>query len=541
MNVSLAKVSRSAALAATRSPLSAVRMFATSETPSTHAREGLVLGLYSSNKLCGVDQANLSQAQQQYILDHASALGHKGESGTVHLMLSDDLKKQIAVVGLGSESAAEGQTEVVRMAVASGVKRLCANKVDSVTIGPMPCARSASEGATLALYSFDKFKNTAKADDKPNQPQIKFMAAEQKKELAAEWTAGEVYAEAQNWARDLMNTPANHMTPTIFAQNVNSELEKLDGVQVNSYDGKWAEEQRMGGLLAVSRGSEEPLQFVEIIYRGNQASSEVSLAMVGKGITFDTGGYSLKPGKHMDLMKGDMGGGATVVAAMRAIAKLRMPINVVATVPLCENMISGRATKVSDIYTSRAGLTVEVMNTDAEGRIVLGDALHYTVETHQPKAIINVATLTGAMVVALGELYTGVFTPSPALWSRIEKASENSDEPVWRMPLHDAWDAMLKSPVADLSNIGNKSEAGACTAAAFLRHFVRDSVAANKIKDKAVPRGQNNDETLPRWAHLDIAGPMEATTSAGHHFRGMSGRPTRLLIELARNIANEKL
>ncbi|KAJ1838093.1 hypothetical protein LPJ73_007183, partial [Coemansia sp. RSA 2703] len=351
MNVSLAKVSRSAALAATRSPLSAVRMFATSETPSTHAREGLVLGLYSSNKLCGVDQANLSQAQQQYILDHASALGHKGESGTVHLMLSDDLKKQIAVVGLGSESAAEGQTEVVRMAVASGVKRLCANKVDSVTIGPMPCARSASEGATLALYSFDKFKNTAKADDKPNQPQIKFMAAEQKKELAAEWTAGEVYAEAQNWARDLMNTPANHMTPTIFAQNVNSELEKLDGVQVNSYDGKWAEEQRMGGLLAVSRGSEEPLQFVEIIYRGNQASSEVSLAMVGKGITFDTGGYSLKPGKHMDLMKGDMGGGATVVAAMRAIAKLRMPINVVATVPLCENMISGRATKVSDIYT----------------------------------------------------------------------------------------------------------------------------------------------------------------------------------------------
>ncbi|KAJ1826715.1 hypothetical protein LPJ56_002042, partial [Coemansia sp. RSA 2599] len=491
--------------------------------------------------LCGADQAALTPSQQKHILDHVGALGHTGESGSVHLVLSDDLKKQIAVVGLGPESAKE-QNEVVRVAVANGIKRLCANKVSSVSVGPMPSAKAASEGAALALYSFDQFKTKASAADKPKS--IAYVADKaSRKQQADEWRAGEIYAEAQNWARDLMNTPANFMTPAIFAQRVQEELHGLENVEVNVYDAQWAQEQRMGGLLAVSRGSEQPLRFVEIVYRGDLSSKDVSLAMVGKGITFDTGGYSLKPGRHMDLMKGDMGGGATVVSAMRAIAKLQMPINVVATVPLCENMISGGATKVSDIYTSRAGLTVEVMNTDAEGRIVLGDALHYTVEKHQPRAVIDVATLTGAMVVALGELYTGVFTPSPKLWSRISTASEASDEPVWRMPLHDVWDSMLKSPVADLSNIGNKSEAGACTAAAFLRHFVRDSAktAENGDTQKTVPRDQNNDESLPRWAHLDIAGPMEGTTAAGHHHKGMSGRPTRLLVELANQLSKEKL
>ncbi|KAJ2704785.1 hypothetical protein FB645_002975 [Coemansia sp. IMI 203386] len=536
----LSKISRTAVRAATRSPLA--RTIATSTASLSQIKEGLVLGLFSSNKLCGADQAALTPSQQKHILDHVGALGHTGESGSVHLVLSDDLKKQIAVVGLGPESAKQ-QSEVVRMAVANGIKHLCANKVSNVSVGPMPSAKAASEGAALALYSFDHFKSKKSANDKPKS--ITYLAdnsSNAQSQAAGEWSSGEIYAEAQNWARDLMNTPANFMTPTIFAQRVQEELQNLSNVSVNVYDAQWAEEQRMGGLLAVSRGSEEPLRFVEIIYKGDKSSTDVSLAMVGKGITFDTGGYSLKPGRHMDLMKGDMGGGATVVSAMRAIAKLQLPINVVATVPLCENMISGRATKVSDIYTSRAGLTVEVMNTDAEGRIVLGDALHYTVEKHQPRAIIDVATLTGAMVVALGELYTGVFTPSPMLWSRISTASNASDEPVWRMPLHDVWDSMLKSPVADLSNIGNKSEAGACTAAAFLRHFVRDNTKdADGDKEKTVPGEQNNDESLPRWAHLDIAGPMEGTTAAGHHHKGMSGRPTRLLVELANQLSKEKL
>ncbi|KAJ2072768.1 hypothetical protein GGH13_002460 [Coemansia sp. S155-1] len=496
------------------------RQLSTTRTLARDAiKNGLVVGMFASHKLFNSEQ--IPQAVQDKILQEAQAQGNKADAGSVQLVLSPDLTQHIAVVGLGNEST--NMSEIVRTAVANGVKQLKAKKISNINIAPMPCAHASGEAAALASYSFTAFK-TQKAEEQ--LPTISSTDAE-------EWNTGRVYAEAQNFARELMATPANFMTPTIFARRVQDELAFLPNTKVNVYDEQWARDQRMGGLIAVSQGSDEPLRFVEIVYQGHPGP--VSLALVGKGITFDTGGYSLKLGKNMDLMKGDMGGGATVVAAMRAIAQLRLPINVVATVPLCENMVSGRATKVSDVYTSRAGLTVEVMNTDAEGRIVLADALHYTVEAHQPQSIVDVATLTGAMVVALGELYTGVFTPSPSLWQHIDRAGTATDEPVWRMPLHDRWDAMLKSSIADLSNIGCKGEAGACTAAAFLRQFVDGP----RLTPPAIMREQNNDESIPRWAHLDIAGPMEASTSEGYHHQGMSGRPTRLLIELAKQLSVE--
>ncbi|KAJ2832884.1 hypothetical protein FBU31_002003 [Coemansia sp. 'formosensis'] len=492
-----------------------IRHFATTRAvPRDAIKTGLVVGMYASHKL--FDSAQLPQATQDKILHEAQALGNKADAGSVQMVLSPDLTQHIAVVGLGAEPC----TEAVRTAVANGIKQLKAKSVGSISVAPMPSAHAAGEAASLASYSFNRFKTTQKADE-----ELSITSAS-----SAEWDAGRVYADAQNFARELMDTPANFMTPTEFARRITQDL-SLPNVTVNVHDEQWARDQRMGGLLAVSRGSDEPLRFVEIVYRG--APGPVALALVGKGITYDTGGYSLKLGKNMDLMKGDMGGGATVAAAMRAIAQLGLPINVVATIPLCENMVNGRATKVSDVYTSRAGLTVEVMNTDAEGRIVLADALHYTVDVHQPRAIVDVATLTGAMVVALGELYTGVFTPSPLLWREIEKAGKATDEPVWRMPLHDRWDAMLKSQIADLSNIGCKGEAGACTAAAFLRQFVDGP----RLTPPAVMREQNNDDSVPRWAHLDIAGPMEASTEEGYHHKGMSGRPTRMLIELAKQLS----
>ncbi|KAJ1946544.1 hypothetical protein EC988_005533, partial [Linderina pennispora] len=481
------------------------------------------------NKLYMGDKVQITGEQAAKIQSEVSALGTKGDVGDVHVVLSSDGTTQIAVVGLGSTAQLEQHTsEIVRKAVATGIKKLAAQSVETVNVAPMPCAQSAGEGAVLGLYKFDQFKS--KQGEEKTPVSVTSAASEA-------WQVGKVYAEAQNLARDLTNTPANYMTPTIFAERMQSELSKFANVQVNVYDKAWVEQQRMGGLLAVSAGSDEPLKFLEIIYRGAPSSDSVSLAMVGKGITFDTGGYSLKPGKSMDMMKGDMGGGATVVSAMRAIAELQLPINMVATVPLCENMINGKATKVSDVYTSRAGLTVEVMNTDAEGRIVLADALHYTVEQHKPENIIDVATLTGAMVVALGELYTGVFSASPKLWQQIEKAGKTSDEAVWRMPLHDTWDTMLKSNVADLSNIGNKSEAGSCTAAAFLRQFVNGP----RLTPPKVPAEQTNDEEVPRWAHLDIAGPMETSNSTGYHSAGMTGRPTRMLIELARQLSRDPI
>ncbi|KAJ1832745.1 hypothetical protein LPJ63_003284 [Coemansia sp. RSA 2711] len=511
------------------------RSFSAGQTLREAAKRGLVLGMLS-NKLVGAESTSLSAAQQQALLAQAAALGFKGEAGKAQAVLSDDLQQHIALVGLGAEEAgaiaAQDTTasEIVRTAVANGVRQLCARKVSSVDIAHLPHAQAAAEGARLALYKFNEFKSSADAKG----ADVTVTALGEKR---AEWDAGRIAADAQNLARDLMNTPANYMTPTAFAARAKHELAGLEGVTVRAHDRQWAEQQRMGGLLTVSKGSSEPLQFLEIEYRGAGAGG-VSLGLVGKGVTFDTGGYSLKPGRHMDAMKGDMGGGATVVAAMRALAQLRVPLNVVAVVPLCENMISGGAAKVSDVYTSRAGLTVEVMNTDAEGRLILADALHYVSDVHKPETLVDVATLTGAMVVALGERYTGVFTPSSRLWQRIERASQAADEPAWRMPLHDCWDAMLTSPVADLSNIGNRSEAGACTAAAFLRQFVH---GRRSVGDNAVMRDQNNDEALPRWAHLDIAGPMEAASTSGYHSKGMSGRPTRLLIALAQDLARERL
>ncbi|KAJ1795322.1 hypothetical protein LPJ59_004369 [Coemansia sp. RSA 2399] len=517
-------------------------------------KHGLVVGISGAqHTLYGAEATGLTAAQQQQIVRQVQALGNKAHAGSVQLVFLEDhdggSHRHVAVVGLGDDAKSTG--EIVRTAVANGVRQLCARgKITNVAVGPMPCHQASAEGAKLALYKFDAFKtkttskDAAKEKEEPSDVTVTHLAQRESADASTKWNAGVVYAEAQNFARDLMNSPANHMTPTGFAERVKAEFSTLANVKVNVYDKEWAEAQRMGGLLAISRGSDEALRFVEIIYTGSKgkpAGDDVPLALVGKGITFDTGGYSLKPSKYMDLMKGDMGGGATVVAAMRAIAQLQLPINVVATVPLCENMVSGNAIKVSDVYTSRAGLTVEVMNTDAEGRIVLADALHYTIETHRPRAIVDVATLTGAMVVALGELYTGVFTPSPLLWDAILQASGSTDEPVWRMPLHDQWDAMLKSPVADLSNIGNKAEAGACTAAAFLRQFVGSGQPKPLADSSGVLRDQNNDESIPRWAHLDIAGPMEASASSGYHQKGLSGRPTRMLIELAQILANKPL
>ncbi|KAJ1871324.1 hypothetical protein LPJ55_003966 [Coemansia sp. RSA 990] len=511
----------------------------THQVLSEAAKRGLVLGVLSNNKLLNADSASLSNAQQQSLVAKAAALGFSGEAGKVQTVLSDDLQQHIALVGLGDTQAEAAkisttETEIVRTAVATGVRQLLqARKVDSVTIAPMPHAQAAAEGAQLALYKFDQFKSSKEGEDEaPASINVSWLDSTQK-----EWDAGQITANAQNFARDLMNTPANFMTPTLFAERVAREFQGLDNVHVRVHGPEWVKEQKMGGLLTVSQGSNEPLRFLEIEYRGSGADTPVDLGLVGKGVTFDTGGYSLKPGRYMDAMKGDMGGGAVVVAAMRALAQLRVPINIVAAVPLCENMINGKAVKVSDVYTSRAGITVEVMNTDAEGRLILADALHYVTDVHKPTALVDVATLTGAMVVALGEHYTGVFTPSPHLWQRIERAAHTADEPAWRMPLHDCWDAMLKSPVADLSNIGNRAEAGACTAAAFLRQFVH-----GKRAGKGILGDQNNDEeSSPKWAHLDIAGPMEAASTSGYHTKGMSGRPTRLLIALAQDLAHKKL
>nr|GAT52157.1 leucine aminopeptidase [Mycena chlorophos] len=276
-------------------------------------------------------------------------------------------------------------------------------------------------------------------------------------ESSAEWDRGVVYGEAQSLARTLMELPSNMLTPTLFAERIQQEFAGLADTTVWVRDEDWARKKGMRTFLSVCSGSTEPGKFVEMHYQGAPSSDAAPLVLVGKGITFDTGGISLKPAADMKLMRGDMGGAAAVVAAIQAIAKLKLPINVVALTPLTENMPSGSATKPGDVIYAMNGKTVEVDNTDAEGRLVLADAIYYGSTEFNAHTLIDVATLTGAMDIALGEVFTGVFTPSDTLWEQLYIAGEHEYDRFWRMPLDDDCAPQISGSNADLCNLYRRS------------------------------------------------------------------------------------
>ncbi|NUZ08275.1 leucyl aminopeptidase [Piscinibacter koreensis] len=310
---------------------------------------------------------------------------------------------------------------------------------------------------------------------------------------------GRAIAAGVALARELGNRPANHCTPTVLANEatrIGTEFE----LKVEVLDQKAIEKIGMGSFLAVARGSAEPPRFIVARYDG-APKGEAPIVLVGKGITFDSGGISIKPSGEMDEMKFDMSGAASVLGALRAIAELKPRLNLVCLVPTCENMPDARAMKPSDVVTSLSGQTIEVLNTDAEGRLILCDALTYA-ERFKPAAVVDVATLTGACVVALGSHHSGLFTPDEELAARLVDASRAALDPCWRMPLDDEYDDALKSNFADVANVGGRP-AGAVTAAMFLRRFAGNF----------------------RWAHLDIAG----TAWKGGAGKGSTGRPVGLL------------
>ncbi|XP_049575332.1 cytosol aminopeptidase [Syngnathus scovelli] len=424
----------------------------------------------------------------------------------------------VAVVGLDDVTAGVCQAENwdsakenIRTAVAAGCRVLQDLDVSHVEVDGCGDPQAAAEGALLGLFHYDQLKSKKK-------PKVT-VQPHASSDLAA-WEKGVLYAEGQNLARLLMEAPANHITPTVFAKTIEERLAQYgDRVVVHKRSQEWIEEQGMGAFLSVSKGSEEPPVFLELHYQGSPDSAQAPLLLVGKGITFDSGGISLKPSASMDMMRADMGGAATVCAAVVTAAALKLPVNVIGLTPLCENMPSGKATKPGDVVTAKNGKTIQVDNTDAEGRLVLADALCYA-HTFNPRAVVNVATLTGAMDVALGSAATGVFTNSDWLWEQMHKASIVTGDRVWRMPLFQHYTRQVTdSQLADLNNIGKYSRSGgACTAAAFLREFV----------------------TSPHWAHLDIAGVMSNKDEIPYLKKGMSGRPTRTLVEFAAALAHNK-
>ena len=317
---------------------------------------------------------------------------------------------------------------------------------------------------------------------------------------------GRAAAAATAWARDLTNTPSDTKTPAWLGRQAERVLAPL-GVEVAVHGTDWLAEQGFGGVLAVGGGSSAPPRLIEARWRPRGAAAGTHVVLVGKGITFDTGGLNIKPGDSMKAMKTDMGGGAAVLAALRLIAHSRLPVRVTALVPAAENSFGAASYRPGDVVRHYGGRTSEIGNTDAEGRIVLADALAYAAARLRPSVLVDVATLTGAMKVALGVRTAGLFATSDELAGQLITAGEASGEPLWRMPLSAEYERQLTSPLADANNApGNP---GAITAALFLQHFTRG---------------------LP-WAHLDIAGPARADKDGGLLSKGATGFGARLLAQ----------
>ncbi|KAH8116732.1 leucine aminopeptidase [Phellopilus nigrolimitatus] len=499
-----------------------------SSSSSSSPPDALVYLVQPAPTGSGADQSS-SEAQRLW---SSARTASSSKALDTRLIFGENSVKSLVSLGDAAAWARKSDSarrEVVRKAAGTGVAKVrdiaASADVKSMQIdgtGKGGDAHAAAVGAHLGLHNF-----TLKTGKDVN-PGKEITLSPAPGTDADSWARGVVFAEAQILARELMELPANMMTPTIFCERIKKEAEGLNNVEVIVRDEAWAEEKGMRTFLSVTKGTSEPAKLLEFHYKGASASSQGQpLAFVGKGITFDSGGISLKPGANMKLMRGDMGGAATVCAAALAIARLRIPIDLVTVVPLCENMPGPSANKPGDIIHTMNGKTVEIDNTDAEGRLILADALYYASTTFNAHTVVDVATLTGAMETALGNVFSGVFSTSDSLWSELHAAGEHEHDRFWRMPLDDAFAPQISGSNADLCNTGGRP-GGACTAALFLKSFV------DGIEDS-----QEGGPARVRWAHVDIAGSMEAVRPEPYQYKGMTGRPTRALIEFATRLAQQ--
>lgn len=365
---------------------------------------------------------------------------------------------------------------------------------------------AAAEGLILGDYEPDRYKTEKKNGQALEKATLIVPSVDAEREAALE--RARIVGETQNWVRDLVAEPANRMTPTLLAERARQMASEF-GLECDVLDSGRMSQLGMRALLGVAQGSAEPPALIVLRYRPPAGASQVHLGLLGKAVTFDSGGISIKPSENMDKMKYDMAGGAAVIGAMRVFAQLKPAIAITALVPAVENMPGGRAQRPGDVVRTLSGKTVEVLNTDAEGRLILADAMTYAQRlgcTH----LVDAATLTGAIVVALGHVNAGAFGSDQALLDRVLAASRVAGEKLWPMPVDEEYKEMLKSVVADLPNVGNRW-AGAITAAMFLKEFA---------------------DPLP-WVHLDIAGTAWLEDSKPYMAKGPTGAPMRTLVQLA--------
>lgn len=367
-----------------------------------------------------------------------------------------------------------------------------------------------AESALLSAYKFGKYLSS----DEVHQIECihLLLSTKNTRHINRGILEGRIYAEATNLARDLVNEPANIMNPETLSEHAKrAALQYGFSIEIHSADK--LKRLKMDALLAVGKGSKIDPRLILMRYNGDPDSKHQLTALVGKGLTFDSGGYSLKTGAGMVNMKSDMGGAAAVIGAMAAIATLKLKVNVVGVIAAAENMVSGEAYRPGDIITSMAGKTIEVLNTDAEGRLTLIDAIHYALEKEKADRVLDIATLTGAAVAALGQDFSAVLGNDEAWLHQLQDASDFSGELMWKMPLHEPYKELLKSEVADLKNIGGPL-AGCITAALFIGEFVQDKP----------------------WIHIDIAGQALKDKVQGIYAYGATGVGVRLLTSLLRNM-----
>jgi leucyl aminopeptidase len=467
----------------------------------------VVLGVYANQELTPpakrVDQASRGALK-------AALADLPGKAGATLLLrgLPGVAAERVLLVGLGERKsfAEPAFRDAVRGAAAAlrelGAKDAVLTLVD-VAVGKRPVSwnvRHAVLGLREAFYRFDQLKT----QKKPGAPALAevILPVSAKADLQAALKEAAATADGMALARTLGNLPPNICTPTYLAEEA-GRIARQFKLPLKVLERRDMEKLGMGSFLAVARGSHQAPKLIVLEYRGKK--NRKPLALVGKGITFDTGGISLKPAGEMDEMKYDMSGAASVLGAIRALAGMKAPVNVVGIIPACENMPGGAATKPGDVVTTLSGQTVEILNTDAEGRLILCDALTYA-ERFEPEAVVDIATLTGACVIALGHVATGLFSNDDKLAAEITAAADDAWDRVWRMPLWEDYQEQLRSNFADMANIGGRP-AGSVTAACFLARFTKKQ----------------------RWAHLDIAG----TAWRGGREKGSTGRPVPLLVRLA--------
>ena len=486
--------------------------------------DAAVVNLFEGVKQPGGGTGAVDRALDGAITDliaDGELTGKEGEAVQIHTF-GKIAPRRVVVAGLGKREKFDEDAVrrvmggLCRSLRAKGVKKV-STIVHGAGIGGMDAGDSAqaiAEGSLLGTYRFSRHRTTAPETGEIEEMTLVEVDGSKVAALEEGVERGGVIAEAANLARDMANEPANYMTPSDMAATA-ERVARESGLEVEVLDSEQMDGLGMGAIAGVAKGTRQPPKFIILKYRGEGDGAERNLGLLGKGVTFDSGGISLKPAANMGEMKGDMSGGASVIAAMGAIGKLKPKINVTGLVPASENLPDGAAQKPGDVVRAMNGKTIEIENTDAEGRLLLADALSYGRKIGLT-SMVDVATLTGAMVIALGHVSSGAFGNDQALVESVIGAGREAGEKIWQMPLFEEYKEQNKSDVADVKNTGGRP-AGSITAAQFLAEFSEDTP----------------------WAHLDIAGTFMSSKTKGYVVKGATGVPVRTLINYVLSQAGE--